>query len=715
MFQVEFDPLKEVVSFVGRQGKLPLSRMNLAYHAPLTLNQHTASRTGGCALGINKLLPQEDAAMESMKRLEKLFQPGRIGSMEIKNRLIMPAMGTGLPDDEGNVTDRLIDYFVARACGGVGLIITGVNLVRKFQEPYIINSIPPFQAIYNDKFIPGLKRLSDAVHENGGKIALQLWYAGISWYNHMYPDDTDKMAVGPSAVPYFPTGLTPRELSKNELKAFVEDFAEAARRTRDAGFDAVEIHGAHAHFLNEFMSPYTNRRTDEYGGSPEKRARFACEIIALAREKVGPHFPILFRMTGDEFFEGGTTIQDALKQAPLFVKAGADALHVSGGIREGYPYQFPTYLQTPGLLSHLAAEVKKIVDVPVITVGKIDPPLGERILREGKADFIAIGRPLIADPELPNKAKEGRLDEVCQCLYCNSCLAGDRQVRHGIFCTVNPAAGREKEYELKPASSPKRVMVVGGGLAGMEAARFCAARGHRVSLYERSNKLGGQWDIASQQDYKENFANVTKRLSSDLKKLGVSVMLNKEVTRQFIEAAKPDVVILATGALPATLDIPGIEGENVVQANDVIMGKVTVGDTVVVVGGRHVGIEVALYLAKLGKKVHLVTRRHLGRDIHHTIMLTLAPQLIESGVCVYPNSTVVEIIGNCVKMKVDYMVPLVAMKADTVVLAVGATPEKTLAVELKGVVPELHVIGDCMEPRDARHAIHEGAEAGRAI
>ena len=644
-----------------------------------------------------------------MVKLTKLFEPGMIGTMEVKNRIVMSPMGTFTADEDGYITDRTIDYYVERAKGGVGLILSQATSIL----PEC--ATPGRSWLYDDKFIPRHRELSRAIHEHGGKMALEIQHNGktLSKERTDHKHSKDLIPMGPSAIPWIYNGIAPKEATRDDIKRIVEGWAEAARRTKDAGFDAVEIHGAHGYLLSTFLSPSTNKRTDEYGSSLENRARFACEVLARVRDKVGPAFPIIFRINGSDYLEGGITLEDTLRQAPMFVEAGANALDVSASTMEAPESQFPSYMWPAGSLVYLAEAVKKVVKVPVIAVGKLsDPILANRVLEEGKADFIAMGRGLLADPELPNKAKVGRLDDIRQCIYCNHCLGRGKE----RFCIVNPALLREKEFIIKPTTSPKKVMVIGGGLAGMEAARVLAERGHQVSLYEKSDKLGGQWNIASQQKFKESYASVTERMTRGLDKAGVKVVLNKEVTAQFVREIRPDAVVVATGASPRTLDVPGADGKNVVQANDVITGKTKVGDSVIVVGGRVVGMEVADFLAEQGKEVSVVTLHRLGENGRPpvvTIYRTLRDRMINHGVRIYPDSPVVEIRDNGVYV-VDSQ-HLVFLKADTVVLAVGAKPDNRLVEELKGVVPEMYAIGDCVEPRDALDATHEGAEIGRKI
>ncbi len=647
-----------------------------------------------------------------MMQLRKLFAPGKIGAMEVKNRIVMAPMGTAAADPDGYMTERAVDYYVERAKGGVGLIITtGLRVVPGAR-------LHGTFAVWDDSFIPGLRKLTQTVHEHGTKIAAQINHSGKVLLQSPPAEKTDP--IGPSAVPWVKTGTAPREATEKDIVYLVEAFAEAARRAKDAGFDAVEFHGAHGYLISSFISPFTNKRSDDYGGSLVNRARFPCEILRSAREKVGPDFPLILRISGCDFINGGITLEDTLHQAPLFVEAGANALHVSASAPETTEWQFLSYLWPDGTIVYLAEAVKKVVSVPIITVGKLsDPVLANHILENGKADFVAIGRGLLADPKLPNKAREGRLKDIRQCIYCNNCMAQSRYDAkiNEHPCTVNPALMREREFVSKPTTSPKKVMVIGGGLAGMEAARVLAQRGHQVSLYEKGDKLGGQWNIASQQKLKEKpFTSVTDRMKSGLAKAGVSIKLNKEVTAELVRQIRPDAVVVATGATPRTPDIPGAAGKNVVQANDVITGKPKVGKSVVVIGGRLVGMEVADLLGEQGKTVSLVTLHHLGengRPLQKDIYRTMRDRMIDHGVRIYPDSPALEIRDNGVYVANNR--ELLFLKADTVVLAVGAKPENKLAEEIRGVVPEVYAIGDCVEPRDALWAIREGAEIGRQI
>jgi len=654
-----------------------------------------------------------------MTQFPKLFSPGKIGNLEIKNRIVMAPMGNFTGDPEGFITDKTISYYVERARGGVGLIISNATPVLREART------PGRTWIFDDKFIPQFRKLADAVHKHGAKMALQMMHNGKTLFASL-PLFTDPKeaaeidVIGPSARTWVKTGQTTREMTKEDIERVVEAYAEGARRTKEAGFDAVELHGGHGYLISCFLSGYDNRRTDEYGGSWENKARFACEILRRVREKVGPDFPISLRISAYDALPGGITPKDTIRQAPLFVEAGADALHVSASNQETTEWQFLTYLWPDGGLVQFAEAIKKVVNVPIITVGKLsDPVIAERVLQEGRADFIALGRSLLADPELSNKSREGRVDDIHKCIYCGNCFT--RTFKEwtefgGLFCTVNPALCREREFAIKPTTSPKKLMVIGGGLAGMEASRVLAERGHQVSLYEKSDKLGGQWNIVCQQPEKEGFVDVTKHLTRGLDKAGVNVILNKEVTPQLVNEIKPDAVVVATGATPGKLNVPGIDGNNVVQAVDVITGKAKVGNRVVVVGGRLIGMETADFLAEQGKKVSIVTLHRLGvngRKLNDDIYRTMRDRLIARSIPVYPDCPVVEINSDGAWANDNGNIML--LKADTVVLAVGAVSERGLTDQLKDIAPEIYTIGDCVEPRDALAAIRDGAEVGRKI
>ena len=441
--------------------------------------------------------------------------------------------------------------------------------------------------------------------------------------------------------------------------------------------------------------------------------------MPASKKRPGMISRVIFRMNADDFLEGGITVDEAREQARLLVSAGADALHVSGGSQETNWHNDPSYLFPKCNLAHLAPPIKAAVDAPVITVGRFtDVLLAEQILAEGGADFVAIGRPLLADPHLLPKAKEGRFKDIRRCVYCLNCTTWTKRPElesRGIGCTVNPALLREKEFELKPAEAPKRVMVVGGGLAGLEAARTLAERGHEVDLYEQSDRLGGQWVLASWSSEKPDFKTLIPFLTRGLDKAGVRVHLNTTVDRGLVSAQKPDAVVIAVGAVPRQLDLeaPDSGGPNVVQALDVIEGLAEVGQRAVVVGGRYVGMEAAITLAREGRHVSLIEALGLGHGTINRLGAYLRNQMVEEGVYIYSHSPLLRLTSYGVDIANNGS--LLMLKADTVVLAVGTTPREELGRDLQGLDLEVHAIGDCNGIADALKAISDGAEVGRLI
>jgi 2,4-dienoyl-CoA reductase-like NADH-dependent reductase (Old Yellow Enzyme family)/thioredoxin reductase len=641
-----------------------------------------------------------------MTAFEKLFEPGRIGRVHLKNRFIMEPIGTRYADSQGHITDRYISFLEERAKGGVGLIINEASRMIK-PLPW-----PPFNlAINDDQCIPGLLELTRTIKKYDTKILIELTHLGIIGSEH----DPNLVPPSPSAFRYHVTGVTLREMNEDEIEFVVQKFVEAAIRAKKAGYDGVMINGAHGTLLSLFLSPRTNKRSDKYGGSLENRCRFTCEAIRRVKEEVGNDFCIIFRMCGDDFVDGGITIEDAMKQAPLFVDAGADGLDISAGIFHVSAHMvFPTLLQEEGCRVHLADAIKKVVNVPIITSGKLhDPVLAERILGEGKADFIGLARSLLADPQLPNKIREGRLEEIRPCIYCNLGCRHYQIASEGyrVTCNVNPVCGIEGEYKLVKVKTSKKVMVIGGGLAGMEAAMVLAQRGHQVSLYEKEDKLGGQWNILAA--YRPEVSSLTNYLSRELRKSGVEVRIHTEVDVELVKRLKPDAVVIATGAKQKLPDVPGIDGNNVVLANEVLSGKVKTGKEVVVMGGGLVGMEAAAFLSKNGHRVSLVDIVDIGKDVGYTLKEALLEEIIRNGVYLYPNSVTDRITENGLNVMIFNEVLL--LKADTIVIAIGTVSENSLYQELKDLGPEVYIIGDSLEPRNSLAAIHEGFKVGNLV
>jgi 2,4-dienoyl-CoA reductase-like NADH-dependent reductase (Old Yellow Enzyme family) len=452
--------------------------------------------------------------------------------------------------------------------------------------------------IYDDKLIPGLRRLTDAVHAFGAKVASEPMSCGRETSSYI----TGFQPYGASNVPckVLAGGEDPRELTVAEIKGLVEGFGEAARRSLEAGFDLIEIHGAHGYIINQFLSPFTNKRTDEYGGSLEKRMRFPLEVVARVREVVGDTVPLAYRMSGDEKIEGGLTIDDMVGFSQELEKTGIDLIDVSAGIYESVvwiaqPMAFPR-----GCLVELGRRIKEEVSIPVSIVGRINhPELAEEILAAGKADFIAIGRALHADPYWPLKAQEGRVEDIRICPACMSC-SDQLGTNLPITCAINPEAGNERDLAIKPALKKKKVLVVGAGPSGMEAARVADLRGHEVLLCERRDRVGGQLPYASRAHHKKEFEEVIRFLEVQLKKSQVDMRLGTEVTPALVQQIKPDAVIIATGATSALPFTPGVDKSHVHLGIDVLDNRVTLKGKTAIIGGGLVGLETALFLLENG-------------------------------------------------------------------------------------------------------------------
>ena len=635
-----------------------------------------------------------------MNSLTRLFQPGSIGAMQLRNRIIMAPMGTLFANEDGSVSERLCRYYEERAKGGVALIIVEVTAVARGGKAH-----PRELGIYEDEFIPGLRRLVDSVHRHGASVAIQLHHTG----RQTTAEAAGGQPVAPSAIPCPLLKVMPRELTIQEIERLVEAYAEGANRAKEAGFDAVEIHGAHGYLICQFLSAYSNKRTDRYGGDIEGRMRFALDIVARAKEKVGTDFPTLFRLSAQEYVPNGLTLDETRIVAQRLQDAGIHCLDVSAGNYEaGHMTIQPGWLPR-GCLVPLAEEIKAVVSIPVSVAGRInDPVLANTIIEQGKADFVSLGRPLLADPELPNKAREGRLDDIRMCTACCHCVDTVIGNAQPLTCAVNAAVGKEEAIPV-PALRPKRVLVVGGGPGGMEAARVAALRGHAVTLYEKEQALGGQLLIAAIPPGKEELATTTRFLSLQLSKLGVEVRTGQKATVDSITEMKPDAVVVATGSSTVLPDIAGASLPHVAMARDVIMDRKAVGQKVVVVGGGRVGCETAELLASRGKEVTLVRMTGHGRlagDMGVMTRRQFLAKLRQSPIAIEARSPVERITREGVIIGRDGQSVLV--EADSVVLAPAPASDNQLAEQLKGLVPELHIIGDSAEPRGIADAIHEG-------
>jgi 2,4-dienoyl-CoA reductase-like NADH-dependent reductase (Old Yellow Enzyme family)/thioredoxin reductase len=642
---------------------------------------------------------------------KRLFEPYQLSGLTLKNRLISAPCERNYANIDGSVTQQYIDYVVERAKGGVGLIIVESMYIEPKGRGHLRQL-----GIYDDTLIPGLRRMTDSVHDNGAKVASELMFTGRQTSSYI----TGFQPVAPSNVPctVLAGGEAPRELTIAEIHGLIDSFGEAARRSVEAGFDLIEIHGAHGYIINQFLSPFTNKRTDEYGGSFEKRCRFPLEVVAKAREAVGNDVPIAYRMSADEKIEGGLTIDDMVRFSRELEKAGIDLIDVSAGIYESVvwiaqPMAFPR-----GCLVDLGWKIREKVNIPVSIVGRINhPELAEKILADGKADFISLGRALHADPYWPLKAQEGRVEDIRICPACMSC-SDQLGTNLPITCAINPEAGRERELAIKPAPKRKRVLVVGAGPSGMEAARVVDLRGHQVILCEKQDRVGGQLHYASRAHHKKEFKEVIRFLEVQLKKSHVDMRLGTEVTPSLVQEIKPDAVIIATGATSAFLFTPGADKPHVHSAIDVLDKRVSLDGKIAIIGGGLVGLETALFILENGVSPLIIVEPtdKLGGNVGLRTGWFIRSEVANQPDIEVRMETTVEAIGND-SIIVQQKGKFEELRVKNVVLAVGMRNNNTLAEELRAenAVEELYIIGDCNIPRTMKEAFEEAAIAARRV
>jgi len=644
-----------------------------------------------------------------------LFSPIKIRSLEVKNRVVMAPMAPGLFDHEF-VTDRVKHFYRARAEVGVGMIITGSSsFVRPPRSK--THSALWDSGMYDDKFIDGWKELVSEIHQYDVKIGMQLNHVGRQVPAELYGEQP----ISSSALPCPVNKTEPRQLSLQEIEKIIDLFVEASRRCKEAGFDFVEIHGAHGYLGTQFLSPYMNKRTDKYGGNVEGRTRFIREIIQKIKTLLGKEFILGVRINGQDNIEGGATLEDAKEISLHLQKAGADFLHVSATVYGGYPPIAPMS-EPPGCFVALAEQIKRVVSIPVITVGKIDTPqLAEEIVTKNQADLIAIGRPLLADPEWPKKASSGRPETIRKCIYCNQgCLDRSTYIALDgnltpITCMLNPEVGKEREFKLVSALCRKRVVVVGGGPAALEFARVAAERRHDVILFEKESNLGGQFVLACSAPAKRHYKEAIDYLIWQIRHIGVTIRLNCEGTIESVMEMQPEVVVIATGASPLTPEIPGVEQQYVTTYDKVLSGEHEPGERVLVIGGGATGLDTADFLSSRGRKVQLVEMTNrLGLDMGRVARFDLLRRLASKNVELIRSCRVARIHDQNVEV-IQQGNNSVLTGFDSVILAVGSRPNDSLVELLREKVEKVYVIGDALKPRKAIDAIHEGALLGRRI
>jgi 2,4-dienoyl-CoA reductase-like NADH-dependent reductase (Old Yellow Enzyme family)/thioredoxin reductase len=636
----------------------------------------------------------------------RLFSPGRVGSLELSNRIVFAATSSELADREGLIGDDAVEYYAERARGGAGLIVVEATYVEREGKRLHHNAM-----LHEDRFIPGMRKIVDAIHSEGAKAALQLNHGG----RESVPDVCGSVPLAPSPIASHFTGVgdavLPREMTVGEIDRIIERFVDAAERARSAGYDAIELHGAHGYLIGQFLSPESNKRRDEYGGNAQGRARFCFRIIQAIKAKLGQDYPVIVRMNARDHTKDGLGIDDAKAIAAIFEAAGADSISVSGGVHSSRPYMVvPGMSVERGCFVSDADAIRRKIDIAVMVVGRINTPaLAEQILRDGHADFICLSRALIADPYFPVKAKAGRPDTIAPCIACNECIATVHRHK-GLACTVNPMVSRELELKpligLKPEA--KRLAVIGAGAAGLAAAITAARRGHEVHLYEREGAIGGQLLLAYQPPHREEIRNVLQYFSSEIGRLSVSVSLNHALTTEGLKSLKPDAVIVATGASPMEPSILGSDLPHVLTGWRVLTGVERTGQCCVIVGGGLVGIEVADYLAEKGRSVVVLARSGLLKKAVHADRVYFLDRIKDMNIEVVENVQVRAIGPDWIRIQPEGRLQRTLHGVDNVIFCTGYASRKAELNDLDTLGVPVHYVGDVCGPRKFFQAIEEG-------
>jgi len=650
-----------------------------------------------------------------MAQYKNIFSPFRFGNVEVKNRIESSPMLACMATPDGFVTREMIEFYQSFARGGTGIVTIGDVTIDRDYAPGHHGQLN----LGDDRVVGGLSTMVEAIQKYGAKLSIELNHAG-GWASPMVLNG--KNPIGPSpilskieekrALIEGRRKAQVTEMNQDMIDQVIDNFASACQRCLKAGLEMVMLHGGHGHLLAQFASPYTNKRTDNYGGSLENRARFAIEVLTAIRRKVGDKLAIEYRISGDELVPEGMHEKETIEFIKM-IQDKVDLVHVSAGVHtdlEYFPYMIqPTYLPRAYNV-HRAEKIKKAVKIPVTCVGSIlDLEMADNIIAEGKADIVAMGRAHIADPEIVNKTYRGELDEIRPCIRCILC--GERVINFlPVRCAVNPVIGREYENNyIRPADKKKNVSIVGGGPAGMEAAIIASSRGHEVTLYEKEKELGGTLRVAASPSFKADMKRYLDWLIKKTQRSPVEIKLSTEVTADSIMSAKPDVLIVAVGAEPLIPDIPGIKKPNVVIANDVDTGKVKTGERVVVAGAGLTGCETALHIAEQGKKVtiiDMITESEILKDASFVNKIGLMGLLEQHGVK-FKTEVKIEEIRDRGAVVIDKNWNRSEIPADTVVLSLGFKSRGETVKALRGLAQEVYVIGDCSSPRNLMAAIHE--------
>ena len=635
---------------------------------------------------------------------ECLFEENQIGTMKLKNRLIVPAMSTRFVGEDGRATEQFTAYHETRAKGGWALIITEDFLID--EGVGVKKELP---GLWDDGQIEGYKKCTDRIHAAGGKICAQIYHAGRNTHSGI----TGIHNVGPSPICDPSNREVPHELTAGEIKAIEEKFADAALRARKAGFDVVELHGAHGYLIAQFLSPFSNRRTDGYGGTLENRARFAVETVKAVKEKAGWDYPVLFRISATEFIDQGMNVEQAKAICRLVEQEGADAINCSQSGPATFYNTVPSFYVPNGAFVELANEIRKVVGIPVATVGRINSPqLAEEVILSGKADLVAMGRASVADPDLPLKLQSGDTQSILTCIGCCQGCLGSTLKKKTLTCLVNPFAGKETTHSPKDkAGHVRKIVVAGGGISGCEAAIVAAMRGHHVILAEREGKLGGQWIAAGMPCSKADFSSFVSWQKHMLERLGVTVLLNQEADREFLLLTAPDLVFDATGSTPVKVPVPGIETAGTAFAQEILTGKKPWGAHPLIIGGGLAGAETAEFIAGYQVPVELVEMRDaIAIDCEPGPKYFLLKALKELGVSMYTSTMVKRVEGTAVVLERDGR-EMRVKGIDQIIQAVGMRPSQGLKEALAGTGLEVRSIGDAASVKNGFSNVQEAFAA----
>ena len=643
-----------------------------------------------------------------MSALKMLDTPLQLGPVTIKNRFIVSAMVMNCCNEDGTATEKFIAYHEEKAKGGWGLIVTEDYAVDPSGRTY--QYLPGLWADYQ---IPSHKALTDRVHAAGAKIFAEIFHGGRQTQQWI----TGQQVIAPSPIPCPEKRELPREMTTEEVDAMVEKFGDAALRAKKAGFDGVQIHGAHGYLITEFTSPYSNKRVDKYGGNFVNRMRFPVEIVKNIRKKCGDDFAIDYKISAEERTDGGLTIEDTKAMAIMLEEAGINSLNVSIGVYETWYMQVPPAAMGHGWLSDYAEQIKKVVSIPVTTVGRVnDEFVAESIIRSGKADACYMGRASLADPHMPEKALAGRHEDIIHCIACLQGCSGQIDSGKCGGCALNPRTVREDEFTIVPAAVKKNVYVAGGGPAGCEAAIVMAQRGHKVTLFEASDRLGGLYGLAAVAPWKGEISSFIVWQRTQLEKLGVDIRYNTALTPEMVRDGKPDAVVVASGSHAFIPPVPGTDNDFVVTAMEVLGGEKMVDGNIAVIGGGLVGGETANFLATHRNKVTMIEMLpEICAEEPANIKYFLMKNFKEYGVDLRPSTAVVSINSDrTMNIKHDGVESVIG-PFDAVVIASGLKANEELKGTLEQYCAEVVYAGGALEPGDGMKAIEQGYRAGYGI